>query len=387
MKAILKLAVVVVCLAACGVSDKKITPDSGTDTDTDADTDTDTDTDTTSYWDWQESDIPNEIYNAHDDFLLWAADVDDVVVCSGDDQGGLAEFNGASFTVSTLPSGIGVFGCEGVWGNGTDVWAWGFLGFDYDEFRVLRRDGAAWVEEPVEGFEDCASAPEYCHIQAMFADGVGAPRATGWSDADWDPPVVGARVVWERQVATESWTVDTGAVFPGFDTMEWMCNIVSGSVPVWVGAMDSVSKVLEVAAGIVDLGYPQSEWIRWLDRDGAGGLVASTGFDLLRYDGVTWNVEASTTCDPGPLNTCWNIGAVDADGAVYLGDGRGGFGDGGSGQWWLHRWDGENLAEILEPCPEPNPSCGITDVTVVGNRIYAVGRRDYTGVLLWADIP
>ena len=110
----------VLLATVAGCSNGSSSSDGGTtdtDTDTDADTDTDTDTNIASYWDWQESDIPDEIYNDHDDFLLWAADVDDVVVCSGDDQGGLAEFNGASFTVSTLPSGIGIFGCEGVWGT------------------------------------------------------------------------------------------------------------------------------------------------------------------------------------------------------------------------------------------------------------------------------
>ena len=315
-----------------------------------------------------------------------------MVVCS-DSEGsgpiGLAEFNGASFTVSILPSGIGTFHCWGVWGNDTDVWVWGSFDLFSDEYRVLRRDGAAWVEETVEGFEDCATVSESCQIEAMFADGAGAPSAVGWSDADWHPPVVGERVVWQRQVATESWVVDTGAVFPDFNTMQGLYFVLDGSVSVWGGKMDDDWMVLEVDTGTVDLGYPQSERILWLDRDGAGGLVASNGADLLRYDGVAWNVETGIPCDssPYPWDICWETGAVDADGNVYLAGGRGGYGDWGADQWRLHRWDGENLAEILEPCPGTDPYCGISDVTVVGNRVYAVGKREGTGVLLWADIP
>ncbi len=264
----------------------------------------------------------------------------------------------------------------------------GFLG---DEYRVLRRDGAAWVEGTVvEGFGDCASAPESCRIETMFANGAGTPSAVGQSITDWGPPVVGERVVWERQAATESWIIDTEAVFPGFDTMRNLYFALDGSATVWGGSTyidpDLIWKVLEVDTGIVDLGYPQSERINWLDRDGTGGFVVSNGYDLLRYDGFDWNVETSTTCDPGGWFTCWNTGAVDADGNVYLAGGRGGFGDSGTDQWRLHRWDGENLAEILEPCPGEDPYCGISDVTVVGNRIYAVGKRDGIGLLLWADI-
>ena len=93
------------------------------------------------------------------------------------------------------------------------------------------------------------------------------------------------------------------------------------------------------------------------------------------------------TCDPGPWDSCWNTGAVDADGNVYLAGGIGGFGSLGSDQWRLHLWNSEDLAAILEPCPGSDPYCGISDMTVVGNRVYAVGKRELTGVLIWADIP
>ena len=102
---------------------------------------------------------------------------------------------------------------------------------------------------------------------------------------------------------------------------------------------------------------------------------------------AAWNVETSTTCEPGLWDTCWNTGAVDAEGNVYLAGGRGGFGDSGPDQWRLHRWDGENLTAILAPCMGSDPYCGISDVTVVGNRIYAVGKHEHIGLLLWADIP
>jgi len=280
------------------------------------------------------------------------------------------------------------FYCDGVWGDGEDVWAWGYIDFFADEYRVLRRDGAAWVEEPVEGFEGCATAPEYCAIQTMYTDASGLPHAVGFTDADPFPPTVGTRTVWVRDADTASWVVDTEAVYPGIDLLESL-GVVSGSVTLWCGGtQDDGPRVIEVDTDIVDLGYSASptEGIDCLYRSGTGEILASTGFDVLRYDGADWNTEASTTCEGSLWGVCWYSGALDADGNVYLAGGRGGFGDTGPDQWRLHRWDGSALTEILEPCPEPNPYCGVSDLSVAGNRLYAVGRRDSQCLLFWAEL-
>ena len=182
--------------------------DAGTDTDIDTDTDTDTnaDTDTETYWTWNEVVIPDYPSGICDDYSflrLWALAEDDVVVCvgNGETRGGLAEFDGSSLSLSVLPSGIDNFECEGVWGNGEDVWAWGHLGWSNVEYSVLRRDGAVWVEEAVAGFGNCATSPDGCFIQAMYTDASGLPHAVGWTDGDWVPPTTGTRISGQKKNA------------------------------------------------------------------------------------------------------------------------------------------------------------------------------------------
>jgi hypothetical protein len=343
-------------------------------------------------------DFPSGICGDYNNLHLLALTVNDVVVCAGPEEGGggLAEFDGSSLSLAVLPASVNHFLCEGLWGNGEDVWAWGFVDSDMEDYRLFRRDGSSWVEEPVEGFEGCQSAPEYCTIQEMYTDASGLPHAVGWLDADWFPPIVGTRVVWERDSDTASWVIDDEAVFPGFEFVHSLTTgigvsthplaVVSGETTYWGGESDGGASVISVASEIEDLIYPFSEFITWLGRSDTGVLFASTGIALMRMEGVQWEEAAGTACEDAIWNVCWYTGALDAQGNVYLAGGRGGFGDTGPDQWRIHRWDGVALTEILAPCPGESPYCGISDLSVAGNRLFAVGRRDNDCVLLWADI-
>ncbi len=417
-------------LSACDDSKRNEDPDSSTDTDADSDTDTDSDTDadsgvdsgTPDYWTWNEVVIPNTsvgiCYSYAEPRVLALSDTD-VVVCAGfwgEPGGGLAEFDGTTLTVSTLPSGnVSDFGCENLWSDGDTVWAWGAGGWgtvNYVDYYLLRREDGTWIEETVEGLEDCFSGIGSCAIQAMYMDASGIPHAVGWLDASWWAFTPGTRVVWSRDPGTGDWLLDDSAVFPSFDLLTGtstgvgslgiLLSTLSGDVTYWGGGgpveahvfeiessgIDVDASVVDVDASIVDMEYPPSKSLKWLGWSGDGDILASTGFELLEYDGITWSELTETTCEPGPWPSCWNVGAVDATGDVFLAGGRGAYGDIGPDQWRIHHWDGTNLSAILEPCPGDNPYCGISGLSTSESRVYAAGKSDWDRcVLMWAELP
>ena len=281
-------------------------------------------------------------------------------------------------------------------------------------YHLLRRDEGTWIDETVEGFEDCFTGISTCAIQAMYVDASGLPHAVGWLDAPWWAYTPGTRVVWSRDPGTGDWILDDEAVFPTFDLLHGMyiasdLAVLSGDTTYWggynsVGArvlavetpeidldasvVDEDASVADADASITDMEYPLSKSLKWMGWSGDGEILTSTGFELLVYDGATWEALTETTCEPGPWPSCWNVGAVNAIGDVFLAGGRGAYGDTGPDQWRIHRWDGTELSDILEPCPDTIPYCGISGLSTSENRVYAAGKNDWNKcVLLWAELP
>jgi hypothetical protein len=414
------VAVVASHFLSCGTEDEKRNDgsendsDSGADSDADADGDTDTDTDADTgteidtgtgtdtgqepYLSWEEIDIGQEVPGLCGDYVyirIAALAENDVVLCLGENTWGtgLAEFDGFSLIQVDYPGEIEQFLCTDVWHEDGDVWAWGYSANSDDRPHVLHRVGESWVEESVEGFELCGAVDaDACSIQAMYTDGAGTPRAVGYQ-ADWSPPVMGERMVWMRDEVSGHWSLDGDAVFPGFDVIRWggpweLLLVVGGDDAAWAGKGESEWKVLEVVGGQMnDLGYPLSETqpIRWMGLSTAGELFAVGSTKLLSYIDGAWNSETETICEDD-YERCWNAGAFAPGGDLYLGGGYA-FGDVGSTQWRLHRWDGENLTGVLEPCPGEEPYCGISDLDVAEERLFAAGKRNGDCLLIWTDLP
>jgi hypothetical protein len=200
-----------------GDPDASIETDTDADTDTDSDTDTDTDTDADAgddageptYWNWNRTELPSApsgICDGYCDLRVVALSDTDVVVCAGrgESGNGIAEFDGVEFTSMPNPLGFEVFECDGLFSDGSTVWTWGYGDWEYKGYHLLQRVDGVWVEESVEGLENCPTASEGCAIQAMYVDASGLPHAIGWTDA----PSTDERSVWVRSDATGAWTLD-----------------------------------------------------------------------------------------------------------------------------------------------------------------------------------
>lgn len=296
--------------------------------------------------------------------ILAVAD-DDVVLCIGDpvaQTGGLARFDGSSLAVE-----LEGFRCGGV--RATADGAVVAHGIDLDEraAAIVGRRGAGWVREPVDGADGCGF--ELAHATAggttmvTAVCGGGERRLLARQGEAWAPS--------DAWVPSRVELPDLGGAF-----------VASGAV-VYYGFGG-----LAAGAEGADLGYP-------LDRatfaagDDLERLVAVAHDRLLVREGGDWAHVASCPeafADP-ELGSCWSVGAaLSPEGGVLL---AGGVrpGDGLARDWRLEWWDGAALHRVLEPCGGAAPSCGVDDLSVTAERVWAAVRVGSERRLLWAPRP
>ena len=203
------MVVVVACLAACGVSDKKITSDAGTDTDTDVGTDTDTNTDTDCEQTWTEHTVDDAFAGAAS---VYAADVDgdgdiDVLgAATGDND--IAwweniEGDGTAWVEYTVNGAFNdvrsVYAADMDGDGDIDVLGAASVDDDIAWWENTEGDGTAWTEHTVDG--------EFAAAWSVYAADV---------DGDGDMDVLGAAlfdddIVWWENTAGDgtAWTEHT----------------------------------------------------------------------------------------------------------------------------------------------------------------------------------
>ncbi len=354
--------------------------DDGHQTDGDADTDTDADADSDAeepdsdadepdeYWTFTELRFPRELDGDYQNVRIAARADDDVVLCSAswEGRGGVGRFDGTSLVVESTE-----ILCTQVvaLGEPDQVWVIAHDG-ELNHNQVHRRVGTTWQLETVADAESCA-------YEALFQRPSGAPALVGLCGEE--------RRAWSHDGT--SWVVDAAVSLPAAATLDKIlgATALGDAATVYFGEGASSGSPLFVDSGTVaDVAESMVLW--------AGGsideLLALDRGALRAHSSTGWSeVVACPDAIPSPEeNECWRTVASASEGAVlYLGGGRGSWGDWGIDDRRLHRWDGVELTRILEPCGG-EPHCSIAAVDVTDNNLFVASRREGVSTLLMAPL-